>query len=35
MGARYDAIAELVKSEDFVEGPIAFAQKRKPKWKGR
>ncbi|RIL05731.1 MAG: enoyl-CoA hydratase [Proteobacteria bacterium] len=35
MAARYDAIAELVKSEDFVEGPRAFAQKRKPNWKGR
>jgi crotonobetainyl-CoA hydratase len=35
MSARYQAIAELVKSEDYREGPIAFAQKRKPKWKGR
>ncbi len=34
MGARYQAIAELVKSEDYREGPIAFAEKRKPKWKG-
>jgi len=34
MSARYEAIAELVKSEDYVEGPIAFAEKRKPKWKG-
>ena len=34
MSARYDAIVELVKSEDFVEGPLAFAQKRKPNWKG-
>jgi len=34
MGARYEAIAELVKSADFVEGPLAFAQKRKPNWKG-
>ncbi len=33
--ARYDAIVDLVKSEDFVEGPLAFAQKRKPNWKGR
>jgi crotonobetainyl-CoA hydratase len=35
MDARYEAIVELVKSEDFVEGPIAFSQKRKPNWKGR
>jgi enoyl-CoA hydratase/carnithine racemase len=35
MNARYEAIVELVKSEDFVEGPIAFAQKRKPNWKGK
>jgi len=34
MEARYPAISELVKSEDFVEGPRAFAQKRKPNWKG-
>jgi crotonobetainyl-CoA hydratase len=35
LAARYDAIAELVRSEDFVEGPRAFAEKRKPAWKGR
>ena len=35
MSARYEAIVELVKSEDFIEGPLAFAQKRKPNWKGR
>lgn len=35
MDARYPAIVELVKSEDFVEGPRAFAQKRKPDWKGK
>ena len=32
---RYDAIHRLFKSEDFVEGPRAFAQKRTPEWKGR
>ncbi len=32
---RYDAVAAMVKSEDFVEGPRAFAEKRKPDWKGR
>jgi crotonobetainyl-CoA hydratase len=35
LAARYDAIAELVRSEDFLEGPRAFAEKRKPAWKGR
>ena len=35
MNARYEAIVDLVKSEDFVEGPMDFAQKRKPNWKGR
>jgi len=26
---------QLITSEDFYEGPQAFAQKRKPKWSGR
>jgi len=33
--AHYPAIGELFKSEDLIEGPTAFAQKRLPVWKGR
>lgn len=32
--ARYDAIGRMLKSPDFIEGPMAFAQKRKPEWSG-
>jgi len=31
----FPGIAAMSKSEDFVEGPRAFAEKRKPQWKGR
>lgn len=31
----YPAVAALFGSEDFVEGPRAFAEKRPPQWKGR
>ncbi len=35
MGSHYPQLREMLKSEDFIEGPRAFAQKRKPNWKGR
>ncbi len=35
MAARYDGLRRMGKSEDFVEGPRAFAEKRPPRWQGR
>jgi crotonobetainyl-CoA hydratase len=35
MRTRYDGLGKMLSSEDFIEGPMAFAQKRKPEWKGR
>jgi acetyl-CoA C-acetyltransferase len=32
---KHPGIDELMTSEDAVEGPLAFAQKRKPQWKNR
>ena len=33
--SRYPAVKALFRSADVREGPAAFAQKRKPQWKGR
>jgi crotonobetainyl-CoA hydratase len=35
MSARYEGLARMLKSEDFLEGPRAFAEKRPPHWKAR
>jgi crotonobetainyl-CoA hydratase len=32
---QFSAVQALFRSEDLREGPLAFAQKRKPEWKGR
>jgi enoyl-CoA hydratase/carnithine racemase len=31
----FPALQAMFKSEDLIEGPLAFAQKRAPKWKGK
>jgi len=35
MTHKYDSVRTMVKSDDFVEGPRAFAEKRPPNWSGR
>jgi enoyl-CoA hydratase/carnithine racemase len=32
---QYPAVGDLFRSEDFIEGPLAFAQKRDPEWRGK
>ena len=33
--ASYDQVVAMVKSQDFIEGPRAFAERRKPNWQNR
>ncbi len=35
LATHFDGVRRMIQSEDFIEGPMAFAQKRKPVWKGR
>ena len=35
MQVPYDSVRQLSRSEDFVEGPRAFSEKRPPNWKGK
>ncbi len=35
MKFKYDSVAAMSKSEDFIEGPKAFSEKRPPNWQGK
>lgn len=35
MSTQFESVKRLMQSEDFQEGPRAFAEKRAPKWRGR
>ena len=35
MEGKYDSVMEMVGSQDFIEGPKAFSEKRTPNWKGK
>ncbi len=33
--AHYPAVRDMLHSQDMIEGPLAFAEKRKPNWQGK
>ncbi len=35
MALQLDSVGELYRSQDFIEGPRAFAEKRPPRWQGK
>jgi crotonobetainyl-CoA hydratase len=35
MDAKYDSVMQMVGSQDFIEGPKAFSEKRAPNWQGK
>ena len=35
MSAKYDSVKAMATSQDYIEGPKAFAEKRPPNWQGR
>ncbi|MDC0474284.1 enoyl-CoA hydratase-related protein [Hyphomicrobiales bacterium] len=35
MEQKYESVLDLFKGEDFIEGPLAFSEKRKPNWTGK